>query len=374
MNFFKQIINLIQFMSLPKKQRRITFYSEGKNFWPHLEGLVKELLKISDIPICYISSQKDDPGLTLSHKNYKTFMIDEGFVRNWLFENIDTDIMVMTMPDIEHFQLKRSKHSVHYVYVQHSLVSLHAIYRKGAFDYYDTIFCSGAHHMKEIRAMEKKYNLPKKNLLAHGYGRLDAIIKEAKNRPKKNKSLNDQLHVLVAPSWGPSGIIETGLGENIIDELMINNYQVTLRPHPRTIKFAKNKIDLILKKYQGNNKFEYEKDVSGQDSFYNSDVMVSDWSGAALEYAFGLSKPVIFMDIPNKINNPDYKEIDIEPIEVSIREKIGAIVCAEKRIKIPNLKDLINKKQDTSLDEIIFNVGKSHKEAKWFLKKLIQQK
>ena len=114
--------------------------------------------------------------------------------------------------------------------------------------------------------MEKKYNLPKKNLLAHGYGRLDTIIKEANNRPKKNKALNNQLHVLVAPSWGPSGIIETGLCENIIDELMINNFQVTLS-HPRTIKFAKNKIDLILKKYQGNNKFEYEKDVSGQDSF-----------------------------------------------------------------------------------------------------------
>ena len=41
---------------------------------------------------------------------------------------------------------------------------------------------------------------------------------------------------------GPSGIIETGLCENIIDELMINNFQVTLRPHPRTIKFAKIKL------------------------------------------------------------------------------------------------------------------------------------
>ena len=86
------------------------------------------------------------------------------------------------------------------------------------------------------------------------------------------------------------------------------------------------------------------------------------------------SKPVVFMDIPNKINNPDYKEIDIEPIEVSIREKIGAIVCTKKKIKLPNLRDLINKKQDTNLDKIIFNLGKSHEEAKWFLKRLIQQK
>ena len=125
---------------------------------------MKELLKISNIPICYISSENNDPGLSLKHKNYKTFKIDDRFIRNWLFENIDTDVFVMTVPDIECFQLKRSRYNVHYVYVQHSLVSLHTVYRKGAFDHYDTIFCSGPHHMKEIRAMEEKYNLPKKIL------------------------------------------------------------------------------------------------------------------------------------------------------------------------------------------------------------------
>ena len=71
-----------------------------------MEGLVKELLNISNIPICYISSQNSDPGLSLKHKNYKAFKIDDKFIRNWLFENIDTDIFVMTVPDIECFQLK----------------------------------------------------------------------------------------------------------------------------------------------------------------------------------------------------------------------------------------------------------------------------
>ena len=53
--------------------------------------------------------------------------------------------------------------------------------------------------------------------------------------------------------------------------------------------------------------------------------MVSDWSGVALEYAFAMNKPVIFCDIPRKINNLNYLEIENEPIEVSIREKIGTI-------------------------------------------------
>jgi len=85
------------------------------------------MLATSNIPVCYISSGEDDPGLFLEHPNYRTFKIDEGFVRNWLFENIETDVMVMTMPDLHQYQVKRSKHKVHYVYTQHSLVSLHMV-------------------------------------------------------------------------------------------------------------------------------------------------------------------------------------------------------------------------------------------------------
>ena len=63
---------------------------------------------------------------------------------------MDVDVVVMTMPDLNQFQIKRSRFSVHYVHVQHSLVSLHMIYRKGAFDHFDTVFCS-YHHIAEIR-------------------------------------------------------------------------------------------------------------------------------------------------------------------------------------------------------------------------------
>jgi len=343
--FFLYIKNIIDFVQLPKKKRRLTFYSEGKNYWPHLEGLVKEILATSDIPICYISSGADDPGLFFDHPNYMTFEIDEGFVRNWLFENIETDVMVMTMPDLHQYQVKRSKHKVHYVYIQHSLVSLHMVYRKGAFDYYDTIFCAGPHHVKEIRAMEAKYNLPPKNLVKHGYGRLDAIIEESKKRPKTDKPIDAPKHVLIAPSWGPEGTIESGIGEKIIERLIEQNYRVTFRPHPQTVKFARNKVDAILNKYAKNPLFNYETNIAGQDSLHESDFMVSDWSGAALDYAFGLNKPVLFIDVPRKVNNLAYEEIGITPFEVTIREKIGVIVTnnfALEKISDVKLSELDN--------------------------------
>jgi len=143
------------------------------------------------MPVCYITSDKDDPGLLIEHPDYRSFKIDEGFIRNWLFENIETDVMVMTMPDLHQYQVKRSKHKVHYVYIQHSLVSLHMVYREGAFDYYDTVFCAGPHHIQEIRAMEAVYNLSPKNLVEHGYGRLDAIIEEEKKQYSVDKKKNN---------------------------------------------------------------------------------------------------------------------------------------------------------------------------------------
>ena len=173
----KAISGAIEFNYLPKQKRQITFYSEGKSYWPHLEGLLKTTLKKTDKYICYVSSTLDDPGIKIEHPRLKTFFIGNFLVRNYFFQNLKTDVMVTTMPDLHRYQLKRSCHNVHYIYVQHSLVSLHTIYRHGAFDHYDTICAAGPHHVKEIKAIEKKYALTKKNIIKLGYSRLDSLIK-----------------------------------------------------------------------------------------------------------------------------------------------------------------------------------------------------
>lgn len=230
MRFIKYLNNLIRLFQLSKAHRQIVFYSEGKNYWTHLEPLVNELLNTTEITICYISSESDDPGLHLKHSRYQVFITDEGFFRNWLFANLETDVVIMTMPDLQQFQVKRSKYPAHYIYIPHSLVSLHMAYRKGAFDYFDTIFCAGPHHYEEIRAIEAKYNLPSKNLVKYGYPRLDSIKAEYKNRLAELKRDNNIIHALLAPSWGHDGAIESGLGLKVVDSLIKRNIKVTLRP------------------------------------------------------------------------------------------------------------------------------------------------
>ena len=40
----KAISGTIGFNFLPKELRQVTFYSEGKNYWPHLKGLLETTL------------------------------------------------------------------------------------------------------------------------------------------------------------------------------------------------------------------------------------------------------------------------------------------------------------------------------------------
>jgi YidC/Oxa1 family membrane protein insertase len=329
MQFIRHLLSMAAFFQLPRAQRRVVFYSEGRPYWVHLEAVLREFLESIDVPVCYISSSEDDPGLRFDHCNLKTFKVDDGGVRNWLFEGLDADVVVMTMPDLHSYQIKRSRHRVHYVYVQHSLISLHMAYRKAAFDHFDTVFCAGPHHVKEIRAMEAKYNLPAKNLFEHGYGRLDAILEEAGRRGPRSREEAAPPHVLIAPSWGHETIIER-IGGDVVRTLLSDGFKVTLRPHPLTIRFARAEIDQIVRLHGSEPMFALEDKVDSQDSLHQSDLMISDWSGAALDYSFGQRKPVLFVDVPRKVNNVDYEEIGIEPFEVWIRDKIGRRISLDE--------------------------------------------
>ena len=375
--FFSDLGELISFAQVPKSQKRIVFYSEGRDSWIHLKGLIAEFLKITNTDICYISSDKKDPGLSLKDSRYRTFNISPGHILNWLFSNIETDVMVMTMPDLNTFQLKHSKYNVHYVYLQHSLVSLHMVYRKGAFDHFQTIFCAGAHHIRELRAIEQTYNLTAKNLIEHGYSRLDTIMQETAKHTQTTKPTKASTHILIAPSWGGNGIIET-IGEQVVDILLTQGFKVTLRPHPQTIKLAGDKVERIVRQHGKNSLFNLEVEMSSQASLHQSDLMISDWSGAALDYAFGLNKPVLFIDVPRKVNNLDYDKIGIEPLEVSIRSQIGAILALDELDNIAIsintlLKNYDNQEQVQLRDATVFNLGAADSIGAQELQKLINK-
>ena len=56
MKFVRHLRNAIRFSQLPRERRRLVFYSEGRNYWVHLEGIIEELLKDPEVRVCFLTS------------------------------------------------------------------------------------------------------------------------------------------------------------------------------------------------------------------------------------------------------------------------------------------------------------------------------
>ena len=363
-SFGEEWDNLKKFNNLSDSKRSIVFYAENKASMNHFRTLIFELTERMNFQICYISSVKDDPIFTSTNKNILSFYIGEGTARTKFFLTLRAKILVMDMPDLDTYHIKRSKeYPVHYIYLFHSMFSIHSYLRKGALDNYDTIFCVGPHQVNEIRATEKLYELKPKKIVNYGFGRLDTLLQEKEEFEKSDSNMKDL--ILITPSYGNENLLEK-CGIELIDTLLKSNFRVLLRPHFRILRDSKKLIDSIKDKFGKNPNFIFEDGVIPSEYFHNSICMISDWSGISMEYAFTCERSVIFIDVPKKILNPDANDLSLEPMEISLRNKIGHIVSPENIENIPTIiknfeRDIpdfgqLIKEIRTS---IVFNVGNS---------------
>lgn len=358
---------LKKFELLKPEERSIVFYGENTASMGHFKPIINELTNNFGKEICYVASDPNDPILKTQNNKIKTFYIGQGTARTKFFITLKADILVMDMPDLETFHIKRSKvYPVHYVYVFHSIFSVHSYLRKGAIDHFDTIFCVGPHHIKEIRETESVYGLKEKNLVEYGYGRLDTLMEEYSQIRQQNIP-NEKIHVLIAPSYGVDNVL-ANCGLEMIKILLDSGFQVTTRPHPVTLQKSPAIIKKIEEAFIKNPNFILERDISSYGSFRHSDCMISDWSGVSLEYAFSLERPVIFIDVPKKVNNPNVDDIQSKPIEIDIRNKIGTVIppiqlhVIPEKIKslLQNFNDLKKQIQEIR-EQTVFNIGNAGK-------------
>ena len=358
--YLKKWLSIWDYLALDQDSKKITFYSEGKNYWPYLRDIIIEVLRLSDHKVHYISSDADDPGLSMNNQNFNKILIDEGAMRNWFFQNLNAKIMIMTMPDLDNYQIKKSKKTQYYVYTHHALNSFSSALRKNAIDNFDIIFCPGPHHVSEVRMLEKFYNLPEKQLVETGYVKIDNLLEKYESFKENDSNTCDSKVILIAPVWGNNGLIELGKGPGIVESLIKQGYNVILRPHPETFKHSPDKIDDIIKKFTKCNQFKLEKNILDDSSLFKSMALVTDWSGIAWEYALALKKPVLFIDSPQRINNDDYHKLPLTSFEENIREKCGKIWDGESSVS-----DLLNSNVNINLDpsNYVFNISKSSKIA-----------
>ncbi|MGE3166504.1 MAG: CDP-glycerol--glycerophosphate glycerophosphotransferase [Planctomycetota bacterium] len=323
----------LRFRGVDARARRVVVYAEDEAAGPHLAGVVAALVA-RGCPPTYLTSSTTDPMLERSPPGVRAFFVGAGLIRTWLFMTLRADVLLTSTPDLETFQLKRSRvHPVHYVYLFHSMVSTHMIYRPAAFDAFDTILCVGPHHVREIRAREACADLPAKRLVAHGYAHLETLSALAA-AARATAPIAHGRNVLIAPSWGPDGLFET-CGAELVEPLLAAGWSVTLRPHPMTRRRRPEVLRALEQRFASDPRVAIESDVRTTQSLLTATALISDWSGVALEYAFATERPVLFVDVPRKVNNPDYRQLACEPVEVALRSRIGAIVGHAELAQVP---------------------------------------
>ena len=369
--FFKEFQGYRAYKKLPKSYKKVVFYSESFQDWHHLKPLLNALLD-DDIAVTYVTSDDRDPGLLKLSNKYRSIYIGKGFFRILFFQFLKAKLLILTMMDLNNFELKRSMHPVHYVYIFHSLTSTHMVDTEKSFDHYDTIFCAGPHQKKEIELREKNKDLKAKNLVPYGYPRIEKLI-QLSSKPKNEKKV-----ILLAPTWGEQSIINL-MGMEICSIIINQGYSLILRPHHETIKRSPQLINEIENKYSHLETFSLVREMGDSESLLQSDLLICDWSGTAIEYAFGLEKPVIFIDIPPRVRNPNWREIQSEPLEMSIREKVGRVICPSKLDELPSsISQLLNEDQLSSSpikslrEEFIYNLSRSEITGREEIKRLLK--
>ena len=366
-----------RFFSIVNKH--LVFYSESNGFYKYYKGTIEYILKNTNITIHYITSDFHDKIFDLEKENshIKAYYIGDRKLIT-LMMKMDADVVVMTMPDLETYHIKRSylRKNIHYIYLTHSMGSTNLTLREGATFHYDTVFTCGKPQQEEEEAFNKKYHL-NRVIYKVGYPLLDDMIKEYEQEKKKE---NKKKTVLIAPSWQKDNIIDLCL-EEILDNIKGENYNVIVRPHPQHVRHKKEYFDYMQKKYEKDDNIEIQTDFSKNSTVFDADMVITDWSNIGFEYAFTTKKPVLYIDTPMKIMNPKWEELGIVPINISARNKTGKSLKVDELDKVNDtIKELLKDKDKYSkmitdtCHECVYNIGSSGEVGAKYIINLIQKK
>ncbi len=368
-----------RFYSIANKH--LAIYSEKSGFYKYFENIIEELLKNTQLTIHYVTNDPNDAIFEKAEKNERiqAYYIGPKKIITFMMK-MDADIVLMTTPDLEKYYIKRSlvRKDVEYIYTFHGPTSTTMCVREGAYDHFDTIFCVGEHQVKELRATEEIYGLPEKTLVPVGFGLIDNLIKMYESMEKKE---SDKKQILLAPSWQEDNILEYCLDE-LMEGLIKRGNRVILRPHPEFVKRYPQKMDAIIARYKdADEDLIIETDFSSNRTVWESDLIITDWSGIAYEFSYATKKPSLFINTPMKVLNPNYTKIPLVPTEISWKDEVGISVDTDKLSTIPEVvaelldnPDKYKKQIKEALERNIFNVGESGLAgAKYIYSRLVEK-
>lgn len=368
--FLKSLINLFIYFTIQEDKKKFVFYSESKFYRDHFIDLINNFLNSGEKNIILITSDIEE--YHFFYDKIQCIFLGNFSILMFFFKTLKCEFMIMTLTDLGS-HLKRSNECQNYVYFFHALASTHEVYTSTAFKEYDIILTNGPYQEQELRLVEEKFNFPKKKIVNTGYFFLDHIKK------KSNISIKEKNHILFAPSWNYN---KNNLFDdyciNIINKLILNNFKVTLRPHPEHFKRSKIQLDKIKDLYSNNNSFNLDIEISNLKSLEKAALVITDNSSIVFEFLLIFQRPIIYIDYVKKVHNVSRLEIDLETIEEKLKNKFGNIIQINSLDRLPTLcNDLIKNIDENKINKInkfyhdnFSNIGFSADFATDFLLKL----
>lgn len=328
----------------------LAVFSDDKRYWPIFEPICKELDQRGK-KVVYLTASEDDPGLQCAYPNVHAEFIGKDNRAFTRLNFMNAQILLSTTPGLDVYQWKRSKDVAHYVHIPHAANDI-TLYRMFGLDYYDTVLLSGDYQVDQIRSLEKLRALPAKELVKVGIPYMDVMQErhlKAGPVPAHPKT------VLLAPSWGPSAILNV-YGGKIIDVLLNTGYHVIIRPHPQSFKSEKELIDRLKNEYPESDQLEWNADTDNFDVLRRSDILISDFSGVIFDFSLIYDRPIIYTDPKFDVGPYDAWWLKDPLWTLSALPRLGKNLTQEN---MENLKELI----DECLSDNIYAEGRQSVKA-----------
>lgn len=332
---------------IEKNNDKIPFviFSDDKRYWSIFDPICREMDRRGK-DVVYMTASEDDPALNNPYPHVKAEYIGSDNKAFAKLNFLNASIVLSTTPGLDVYQWKRSKEVDYYVHIPHAASDI-TLYRMFGIDYYDAILLSGEYQVQDIRKLEQLRQLPAKEIVKVGIPYMDVMAERIK---RVGPAPDHPRTILLAPSWGPSAILNI-YGSKIIDVLLNTGYHVIIRPHPQSFKSETELMDKLMKQYPESEQLEWNRDTDNFEVLRRSDILISDFSGVTFEFALIYDKPIIYTD-PN---------FDLSPYDAWwLRDPLWTLSALPrlgyelKEDNMANLKELI----DTCLSDPKFAEGR----------------
>ena len=331
-----------------KDQVPLIIFSDHKRYWDVFEPICDELERRGQDAV-YMTESPDDPALEKHYSHIRCEWIGEG---NKAYARLNFEkarMMLATTPGLDVYQWKRSKDIPFYVHIAHAPGDI-TRYRMFGLDYYDAILLSGEYQAGQIRRLEEIRHLPEKELRIVGLPFMDTMRERVRSLPPLPPAPNGERTVLLAPSWGPSSILNV-CGDAVLEALLATGYRIILRPHPQSFASEKELIRSLQEKYPDGDRLEWNRDNDNFEVLRRADILISDFSGVMFDFSLIFDKPVIYTDTSFDKGPYDCWWLD-EPLwTFEVLPKLGLQLNQEN---LPRVKELI----DRCLEDPAFQAGR----------------